>query len=403
MKSILFVDDEANVLRGLKRMLYPFADVWRTEFAGNGAEALAMLEKGAFDLIVADMRMPGLDGAQLLTEVAQRYPQMMRMILSGSWEHDLRMQAALSAHQYLSKPCSPEVLKATLDRAFALREVLVDPALRKLISGTSSLPSAPSIYLELIEALKRPEVSVEDVAAVLTRDAGMAAKVLQLVNSAAFGCRRHITNLEDAVIFLGIESIKALALSVSAFSMFDTRICPHFSIGHFEEHSGVVASLARAVAKSRNVPKPVIDDTFVAGLLHDVGKLILVSNYPEKYDCVLEEATSGVKTLTHAERGAFSITHAEAGSYLLSMWGLPDNVVEAVAFHHNPSKCPDNSFGPLAAVHIADVLEQEITHEITSATPVLETSFDAAYLARIQVADELPAWESLAREQLGAG
>src|ERR1035438_8660740 len=115
MKSILFVDDEANVLRGLKRMLYPFADVWRTEFAGNGAEALAMLEKGAFDLIVADMRMPGLDGAQLLTEVAQRYPQMMRMILSGSWEHDLRMQAALSAHQYLSKPCSPEVLKATLD------------------------------------------------------------------------------------------------------------------------------------------------------------------------------------------------------------------------------------------------------------------------------------------------
>ena len=396
MKSILFVDDDSNVLRGLKRMLFPYADVWQAEFAAGGAEALAILEKGKFDVIVSDIRMPGMNGVQLLTEVARRYPQMARIILSGTWEQDLRIEAALSAHQYLSKPCSPEMLKATLERTFALREVLVEPALRELISGTASLPSTPAIYRELVEALRDPEVSIQGIAAVLARDAGMTAKVLQLVNSAAFGLRRQITNPEDAVVFLGIESIRALALSVSAFSMFRTDTCARFSIGVFQQHSAAAATVARAIAKSRKVSKAALDDAFVAGLLHDVGKLILVSSYPDKYDDVLDEAEKRECTVTQVEREAFGTTHAEAGSYLLWLWGLPDTVVEAVAFHHSPAKCPDHSFGPLTAVHVADALE----HEITGATPVAQAALDMDYLSRIEVVNELPDWSSLAREQL---
>jgi HD-like signal output (HDOD) protein len=263
-----------------------------------------------------------------------------------------------------------------------------------LISGIASLPSAPSAYLKLVEALRSPEVTTEEIASVLMRDVGMTAKILQLVNSAAFGCRRHITNLEDAVIFLGIDSIKAMALSVSAFSMFTTGRCVHFSIGSFQEHSAAVAALARAIAKSRNAPKLVVDDAFVAGLVHDVGELILVSSYPEKYDRVLEEVAKGNKPIEQVEQEVFGTTHAEAGGYLLSLWGLPDSVVEAVAFHHNPSKCPDTEFGPLTAVHVADVLE----HEKTNATTAMHSTFDTAYLNRIKVVEELPAWSSLAEE-----
>ena len=394
MKSILFVDDEPKVLNGLKRMLFPYGDLWQMEFACGGAEALKMLAASRFDVIVADMRMPGIDGATLLNEVTRLYPQMVRMILSGTWEQDVRMQAAMVAHQYLSKPCDPEMLKVTLDRAFALRDVLVEPALVASISRTVSLPSAPGIYRELIQMLQKDEVSAHQIGILLGKDMGMTAKVLQLVNSAFFGLCRHITSPEDAVMFLGVDTVKALALSVSAFSCFRATKCPRFSIDGLQRHSMAVAWMAREIAKSKKVSKPFLDDTFVAGLLHDVGQLVLVSSDPEKYDKVLSAAAASDRTITETEREILGTTHAEVGGYLLWLWGLPDPVVEAVVFHHNPSKSPSAEFAPLTGVYVANVLE----HAHSSGIGIADASFDTAYLANTGMAESIPTWWSLACE-----
>jgi HD-like signal output (HDOD) protein/ActR/RegA family two-component response regulator len=395
MKSILFVDDEPKVLNGLKRMLLPYGDRWQMEFACGGAEALTLLAASSFDVVVTDMRMPGMDGATLLNEVARLYPQMVRMILSGTWEQDVRMQAAMVAHQYLSKPCDPELLKVTLDRAFALRDVLVEPALRALISRTASLPSTPAIYRELMQMLQKDEVSARQIGIVLAQDMGMTAKVLQLVNSAFFGLCRHITSLEDAVIFLGIDTVKVLALSASAFSCFHASGCPRFSIEALQRHSTTVAWMAREIAKSQQAAKPFLDDTFVAGLLHDVGQLVLVSNHPEKYTEALSAVAAGDRTIAEAERETFGTTHAEVGGYLLWLWGLPDSVVEAVVFHHSPSQCPSGEFAPLTAVHAAGVLE----HAHRSGIGLAGAALDTAYLTRVGAAGAVPAWWLLAQQQ----
>ena len=398
MKSILFVDDEPKLLNGLKRMLSPDGDRWAMEFASSGAEALKMLAASKFDVIVADMRMPGMDGAELLKRVARLYPEMVRMILSGTWEQDLRMQAAMVAHQYLSKPCDAELLKATLDRAFALREVLVEPALRALISGTTSLPSAPTIYREVVRMLQAPEASAHQIGTLLSRDMGMAAKVLQLVNSAFFGLQRHITSAEDAVMFLGIDTVKALALSVSAFSSFDASACPGFSIEGAQQHGTRVASIAKDIAKSQQVSKAALDDTFVAGLLHDVGQLVFVAHHPDQYDRVLKAVAAGEQTSSEAEMQVFGTTHAEVGSYLLWLWGLPDTVVEAVAFHHHPSRCLDGQFSPLTAVHVANVLAEAQP----DGAPAAGNDLDGAHLARIRLTDRLAGWTELAQRHLMA-
>lgn len=398
MKSILFVDDEPKLLDGLKRMLFPYGDLWEMEFAASGAEALRMLAASNFDVIIADMRMPGMNGAELLKEVAKLYPHMVRMILSGTWEQDLRMQAAMIAHQYLSKPCDPEVLKATLDRAFALREVLVEPALRALIARTTTLPSAPAIYQELMRVLQAPDTSAQQIATMLGWDIGMTAKILQLVNSAFFGLRRHITSPEDAVMFLGVDTVKALALSVSAFSSFNSSKCPRFSIEDLQQHSAAVAAIARGIAKSQNVSKTALDDSFVAGLLHDVGQLVLVAHHPEQYHRVLSAVAAGDRTAADAEREIFGTTHAEVGSYLLGLWGLPDSVVEAVAFHHHPSRCPEEHFGPVAAVHVANVLAEMQP----DGRPAPGHELDSAYLARIGAADQLLVWSELASKHRAA-
>jgi HD-like signal output (HDOD) protein/CheY-like chemotaxis protein len=398
MKSILFVDDEAKLLSGLKRMLSPYADRWEMAFALGGAEALRMLATSNFDVIIADMRMPGMDGAELLKEVARLYPQMVRVILSGTWEQDLRVQAAMVAHQYLSKPCDPELLKATLDRAFALRDVLVEPALRALIARTTSLPSAPSIYREVVRILQAPAASAHQIGTLLSRDMGMTAKILQLVNSAFFGLQRHITSAEDAVMFLGIDTVKALALSVSAFSSFDASQCPRFSIENAQRHGAEVASMARNIAKSQQAPKTVMDDSFVAGLLHDVGQLVFVAHHPDQYDRVLNAVAAGEGTTSQAEIRVFGTTHAEVGSYLLWLWGLPDSVVEAVAFHHHPSRCLDGTFSPLTAVHVANVIEDMRP----DGAPAADNAVDGVYLARIGLADQLAGWVELAQQYLTA-
>lgn len=398
-KTILFVDDEPRVLDGLRRMLFRYEDLWEAEFASSGAEALSILAASSFDVIVADMRMPGMNGAVLLSEVARLYPQMVRMILSGTWEQDLRMQAAMVAHQYLSKPCDVEVLKDTLDRAFALRDVLVEPALRSLIARTSSLPSTPAAYRDLLQVLQTPDVSAREIGAALARDMGMTAKVLQLVNSAFFGRRRHITSPEEAVMFLGIDTVKALALSLSAFSSFDASRCPQFSIQDLQRHSTVVASLARQIANSRPLAKSALDDAFVAGLLHDVGQLVLVAHHSGQYDHVLRAVKAGNKTLSEAEREIFGTTHAEVGSYLLWLWGLPDSVVEAVAFHHYPGNSKADSFGPVLAVHVANVLADLQP----DGTPAYGNQIDSTYLARIAITpQELDTWSDSASQYFSA-
>jgi HD-like signal output (HDOD) protein len=271
---------------------------------------------------------------------------------------------------------------------------LMEPALRALVSSTASLPSTPGIYRQLIPLLQREDVSARDIGTMLAKDMGMTAKVLQLVNSSFFGLGRHIANPEDAVVFLGVETVKALAMSVSAFSCFSTSKCPRFPIDDLQRHSSGVAWVAREIAKSQKVPKRFLDDTFVAGLLHDVGQLVLVSNRAREYDKLLATIGTGDLAIVDAERQTFGTTHAEVGSYLLRLWGLPDPIVEAVAFHHAPSKCACGDFTPLTAVYAANVLE----HALASGTAAMDASFDASYLARAGVSGALPSWSSIAEQ-----
>jgi putative nucleotidyltransferase with HDIG domain len=397
MRRILFVDDEPKVLEALRRSLRSLRGEWEMEFAPGGAEALNVLSGGAFDVIVADMRMPGMTGAQLLAEVTRLYPRMIRIILSGTWDQDLRMQAVMTAHQYLSKPCDAETLRSTLSRAFALRDLLMKPGLQELITRVGSLPSVPAIYQQLVEALRAPETSAKDVGAIISRDIAMTAKVLQLVNSAFFGIRKHISSPAEAVSYLGVDAIKALTLSLSVFSAFSNAQSARFSIDALQSHCNSVGKTAIEIAKDTHSSRQMRDDIMVAGLLHDLGKLVLASLFPEEYDRVLEAAPDCGPAQLAAEREAFGAAHAEIGAHLLWLWGLPDAVVEAVAFHHDPASAPTPGFSPAGVIHVADVLD--------GSTEPLEARvwLDREYLSRVGVTAPLPVWAAHLDDRLSGG
>ena len=190
------------------------------DFAGSGREALERLEESPFDVLVTDVRMPEMGGEELLEEVRQRFPQITRMVLSGTADSDLTLRTATLAHQYLCKPCDAATLRSILERACSMRGMLEDPGLKCLISGIQTLPSLPAIYLKLNEALGSEGVCAKDIADLIAQDMAMTAKALQMVNSALFGIRRKITSVAEAVTFLGMETVRSLAVGVMAFSQF---------------------------------------------------------------------------------------------------------------------------------------------------------------------------------------
>ena len=353
-KHILFVDDDCNILQGLQRTLRAQRDDWEMQYVMSGAQALEIMDAKPIDLIVTDMRMPEMDGADLLREVMKRHPETIRMVLSGQADSQLVMKAVGVAHQFISKPCDPETLKSIVNRAISLRTLLEDNSLKSIISEMDTLPSLPTLYLEMTEELQSPEPSIQKVGQIIARDPAMTAKILQLANSAFFGLRRRISSPSDAVSYLGLDHVQHLFLAVHAFSQFTPPPTSSFSIELLWEHSLNTAALAKSIAKEEEASKSIVEDAFTSGLLHDIGKLMLACKLARSYAEAAYVAKMRSIPLWFAEQEALSVTHAEVGAYLLGLWGLPDSIVESVAYHHKPAACPNIGFCALTALHAAD-------------------------------------------------
>jgi len=388
-KKVLFVDDEPKVLQGLRRMLHGMRSEWEMGFAESGQEALEAMQNTPYDVLVTDMRMPGMDGSQLLSEVMKRYPNVIRIVLSGQSDQETVMRSVGPAHQYLSKPCDAETLRRTIVRACSLRELLASDPLKRLTSRLTTLPSLPSLYSRLMEELRSQDASLSNVGRIISSDAGMTAKILQLVNSAFFGIARQVTSAQQAVTLLGLETIKALVLSIHIFSQFDRSALPvHLAEGLWR-HSVTVGLFARAIVRLERRDQNLSDNSFTAGLLHDIGKLVLAANLADQYRAVLSSVENEGLALTEAEREQFGATHAQVGAYLLGLWGLPDPIVEALAYHHCPSNCQSEELTPLTVVHAANFFENQLAGWHTCG----EQQLDEDYFERLKLSDRLNAWK----------
>lgn len=395
MMHVLFVDDEPKVLMALRRMLHSMSGEWQMGFAGGSEEALQYLSKNPCDVIVTDMRMPGMDGAQLLEAVRAEYPATVRVILSGHSALDRVYSALGPAHQFLSKPCEANRLRATIQRSFALRDRLRDKHLVSIVSRIGTLPAVPSIYGRLLEELDSPNATVHSVGEIMSHDASMTAKVLQLTNSSFFGLPLRITDPIQAVMQLGLERIRSLVVAVGAFCQFESEKVSVETLERLMDHCSLVGTLASRIATTFDNSKQFLQDVFAAGMLHDIGILVLMVYHSEPYREVRTFARSKNLPLWQAERQLLGATHAEVGAYLMNLWGLPDPIVEAIAWHHEPSNCPGTEFSPLTAVHVANTL---LPRQSPLNPPHKTPEPDIAYLGQLQLLDRLTSWKELASE-----
>jgi len=394
-KTILFVDDEQNIIDGLRRMLRPLRHEWRVALANSGPEALEILEKADFDVIVSDMRMPGMDGAQLLTLVKERHPDIVRIILSGFTEIGQAMRAIGVAHQFLSKPCSPEILKAIIQRAVDLRERLNADPVRRAIGDIDGLPPLPETFRRLREALITEDVDLDHVASIVEEDASLTSKLLQLVNSSLFGLARPVKNMHEATNFLGITLLRDLTLTTETFRTFEKFTFPKgFSLSRHMAHSTLAAQIAREIAGGRGPG----DEAFLAGMLHDLGTLVMATKMPEAFEEIAQVCATTGEPRFLVERRILGTNHAEIGAYLLGLWGLPDSIVEATAFHHEPALLPHTDLSLLEIVHVATSLADEFDTSEELAVPEAPLAIlDLAHLKTVGAYDQLESWCSIAR------
>jgi HD-like signal output (HDOD) protein/CheY-like chemotaxis protein len=388
VKRILFVDDEPRVLQGLQRLLRPHRDDWEMAFVTSGAEALDLLDASPFDVIVTDMRMPGMDGATLLTEVRGRHPGTVRIVLTGHTELDNALQAAAVAHQVLSKPCEPAALVAAVERAVEVEQLLGDTALRDAVGGVDALPSHPRVLAELDRLFASGTTSSRDIARVVARDPAVSAKVLQLVNSAFFGLARRVTDLEQAVTYLGVSVLHGLIVGAAALRSFeDVDIPDGYAYDAVRAHGVATANLARAITGPVEAP-----DAFVAGLLQDVGHLLLLRGLPHYVEVLDEHGATG-RPLHEIEREVLGFTHADAGTYLLALWNLPHPVVEAVGHHHDGLD-GRTSIGVREAVALARRLLNEAGATVDPADP--EARPERSWTDGLATAEQIDDWRRLA-------
>ena len=379
-KRVLFVDDEPNVLQGLRRMLRPYRNEWEMEFAENGQDALALMDKAPFDVVVSDMRMPGMDGAQLLTKVMERHPHTIRIVLSGQSDIETVYRSVHCAHQYLAKPSDAETIKTTIGNTFSIRNLIDSVPLQTLVSQIDNLPSLPALYTAIEEELRTPNPSLQKVGEIIEQDAGMSAKVLQLVNSAFFGLPRHISSPSGAVNLLGLETVKSLVLMTHVFNSFEKRKLPQaFSLDSLWKHNMAVGAIVREMARELELPAHETDHAYIAALLHDCGKLIFAANLTNRFCEALEIKETLQIPLYLAEKQVMEANHAEVGAYLLGLWGMPDPVIEAVAYHHDPSRSLNRKMDAVAVVCLANLMAHDLEEERGDDLPQAEAEALAAH------------------------
>jgi HD-like signal output (HDOD) protein/ActR/RegA family two-component response regulator len=390
---VLFVDDEPLVLRALGRMAHGMREECDAAFASSGEEALTLMAGRPFDVLVSDMRMPGMDGAAVLTQAERRFPSIARIILSGYTQYESALRALPVCHRFLSKPLRAEDLRLVLLRTSALHRLLSDPTLRELVGEAKELPARPQVYFQLRSALANPSSSMRAIARIVERDAGITGRLLRTVNNAFFAPASRITSAQQAISHLGTELMTGLVLSLECFGNFEDMLAQCELIPESLERKAYLTATITAELLGDETQR---QDAFLAALLHDCGLLLLAARRPAMVSEAVRVARQDATPLHVAERKLWGTTHAQIGAYLLGLWGLPYPVVEAVASCHAPSKSEGPEFDVGGAVYMAAALAEAAMAGDTSAVEL-----DADFVQRMQLAGRIPEFIGLVERIIG--
>ncbi len=355
---MVLVSDDASFVDEIRAALAGVAEGDDLCVLANEEEALELIEREKTEVVFARLGAGPMASTFFLNEVWKRNPKSARFLVDAVSDSEALVRCVLGGHYFLQTPLDNGVVKESLDRADSMRRFLRNEKIQSLISRMRTLPPRPSIYMEVLREVRSPRASATVVGELVARDLAVGTKLIQVVNSPYYAVDQPISDVKEAVLYLGLETTVSIVCSIETFARFDKIKPLYFSVDRVWKHSQVVADLAKKICLLMNGSLEMAAQTYLAALLHDVGELALAENFGEEYEQAFKRAGKTGKLSWEVEFEIFGATHADAGAYLLALWGVPLPVVEAVAYHHLAPGVLGSSFCPAVAVHLAEkVLE----------------------------------------------
>ncbi len=355
-RRILFVNDEAATLKEANKLFQ--TDEYRFHLASSGAQAIEFMSRIPVDMVIADMRLSDVDGYQLLKKFKEKFPHVMRLIIASPADEKLVLKAieAGLARMYILKPWDGAYFKRIVSKMFETKELLESNDLINIMHLQDKLPTMPTLYTELCEAIEA-DANMEDVAKIVETDQSTGARVLHIANTAFFGARTG--NIKQATMYLGFSNLKNIVLSSVLFEQ-DEEIfkSKYVTMELFWQHASLSNKIVNIIY-DRILGRKVKDVGASAGLLHDIGKILLIKNFPKKYAELIDKVAEKDLNVLAAEKEYFNVTHLEVGGFLLNWWGLPHPIVESALFHHDPLSDLVVNKELLCVVHLADYYSWE--------------------------------------------
>ena len=349
MKRILLVDDEIQILNSLKRLFID--EEYELLTADSGEQALNILSMENISLIISDMRMPVMDGFQLLSKVMNLYPKIPRVILSGYADEKLVYNAIDKsiAMTYVFKPWKTEQLLNLIEQIFETEDVLESKDLLLLVNNMGELPTIKSSHQRIISVIESGR-EISEIVKMIELDPAISTKLLRISNSAFFGIKTGSVN--QAVKYLGLQNVSNLILSIA---IMDSTTVVGVGAEHVEKlwrHANVTNKIILFIY-SKLFSKSIPEISTSAGLLHNIGTVFLLKCFPKEYIRNIKSIEKESKELIKYEKSVFKVSHQEIGGYLLRWWKLPHPIVEAALYHHNPLDACIVNTELVCCVHIA--------------------------------------------------
>lgn len=328
MKTILFVDDEAVMIRDLKRV---FDDESHNYiYMTNAHDAMAYLKTHHVDLLCTDIVMKDMDGFDLLRHVKSHYPNTIRIALTAmnQTHHVKKLVNENLAQLYLFKPWHDVELKMNIYKILNMKQALYSDDIMNMLHELKDLPTLPEIYTRLTGMVAN-NTDVDEIAALIEEDQAIASVILRVANSAYYG--RKTGSINQAIMNIGLDNLKAIVLANSVFQEMTEDMGMLLDMW---QHATNANKLTTAIY-SEILKKPIPSLFASVGLLHDIGKVILYHSYDD-YRKILKESLDNRQTLLALEIDELGVSHQDLGAYLLNLWDLPFAYVEVAMFHHRP-------------------------------------------------------------------
>jgi HD-like signal output (HDOD) protein len=331
-KKILIVDDEVQLLKVLKRVFMKMD--YCIYLAENGYQALELLESESIDMIITDLRMPGMDGYELLTEVKRRYPDVIRIVLSGYADEKMIYQLFKNnlTKMWIYKPWDNASLVLNVNQVFELNNILTSNHILQIIKNLEQLPVMNNIYSELCD-LMEANVGIDEIERLLMKDQSIVASILHIANSAFFNVSTG--SLKKAIAYIGLNQTKNIVLVASITNIKSQNGKLKTIYDMFTTHSIITNKICNLIYKDMLL-KEIPPDNSCIGLLHGIGRMVLMDNFASQYEKIIHLWRLGGGLLYQIEKDSLGVSHQELSGYLLNWWGLPYSLVEPILYHHEP-------------------------------------------------------------------